>query len=182
MKDKSCRVCKLVKKLDKFHKAVGNKDGYNNRCKECQKKYNDQYHAQQKQKHTKTPPAPLPKKCPKCNCVKPFKDFYRSNCSKTGITSFCKTCASKKGKEWEERNKERNKEKSRVKNLKCKYGLTPQDYESMLNKQKGVCCICKTNDPGKNRLYFTVDHCHITGAIRGLLCTKCNCALGAIKR
>ena len=180
MNTKSCRVCKLFKEFGSFHKALGNKDGYNNRCKECQKEYNTQYHSQQKEKHIQTPPAPLPKKCPKCNNVKPFKDFYRSNCSKTGITSFCKTCASEKGKEWEKKNKEKNKQKSRVSSLKRNYGLTPQDYKKMLNRQNGLCCICKTNDPGKNKLYFTVDHCHATGVVRGLLCVKCNCALGLL--
>jgi len=177
---KICRVCKIPKHLEAFNKATANKDGYNNRCRECGKKYAAQYHKQQIQKHEETPPDPLPKLCPNCNLLKPFESFYKSNSSKTGVTSFCKTCSSIKGKQWNKNNKEKTKQRSRIKDLKRNYGMTSQDYESMLSKQNTVCCICKANEPGKNRSYFTVDHCHATGKIRGLLCAKCNCALGLL--
>jgi hypothetical protein len=180
MNTKICRVCKVSKQLSAFNKATANKDGYNNRCRECGKKYTIQYHEQQKQNHAQTPPKPLPKLCPRCKVVKSFENFYKSNASRTGVTSFCKICSSIKGKEWNKNNKEKSKQKSRIGSLKRNYGLTPQDYEKMLNKQCGVCCICKTNNPGKDRSYFTVDHCHITGVVRGLLCAKCNCALGLL--
>jgi hypothetical protein len=66
-------------------------------------------------------------------------------------------------------------------NIKYRYGITEEDYEELLVKQKYSCKICgqkpdeSQTEPDKP-LY--VDHCHQTKAIRGLLCHKCNIALG----
>src|SRR5689334_10251282 len=58
------------------------------------------------------------------------------------------------------------------------YGITADDYDRMLAAQGGCCALCGTPSPGKRATYFAVDHCHITGAVRGLLCIKCNWRLG----
>jgi Autographiviridae endonuclease VII len=58
--------------------------------------------------------------------------------------------------------------------LKRLYGISPADYDALLEKQDGVCAIC--GKPSEETL--CVDHCHATGTIRGLLCRKCNIALG----
>ncbi len=71
---------------------------------------------------------------------------------------------------------------NRTRQLKCRYGLTIQDYDDMLNKQKGVCAICETDEAIPNTGYrLHVDHNHTTGKVRGLLCTKCNKALGFVE-
>jgi hypothetical protein len=59
-------------------------------------------------------------------------------------------------------------------NLK-KYGLTADDYSEMLKAQNGKCAICKKPDKTRN---LAIDHCHLTGKIRGLLCAKHNMGLG----
>lgn len=63
--------------------------------------------------------------------------------------------------------------------LKKKYGLERDDYYKLLEKQDGKCAICFGQPKGKSRL--SVDHCHKTGKIRGLLCSNCNSALGLFK-
>ena len=63
---------------------------------------------------------------------------------------------------------------ARKHNLKYRYGITEDDYHKMVNDQQCKCKICG-NKPQKP-LY--VDHCHQTKVIRGLLCHKCNVALG----
>lgn len=50
------------------------------------------------------------------------------------------------------------------------YSISLEDYNKMLEKQNGVCAICGKKP--KERL--AVDHNHITGKVRGLLCIKCN--------
>ncbi len=59
-----------------------------------------------------------------------------------------------------------------------KYGMKPEDYDDMLKRQNGLCWICKTNAPGHKHNYFSIDHSHETGQIRGLLCNACNMGLG----
>lgn len=60
--------------------------------------------------------------------------------------------------------------------LRNRYGITLEDYNTMLESQNGVCAACKTPSDTTRRL--CVDHCHNTGKIRGLLCFKCNAILG----
>lgn len=58
-----------------------------------------------------------------------------------------------------------------------KYGITQAGLAGRIEKQGGQCAICggPPNGPGK-RLH--IDHCHETGRIRGLLCSKCNTLIG----
>jgi len=55
------------------------------------------------------------------------------------------------------------------------YGLTLEMYERILKRQNGCCAICKKSPEGQ-RLHF--DHDHKTGQFRGLLCARCNWAMG----
>lgn len=65
--------------------------------------------------------------------------------------------------------------------LKNYYGLSLEDYDRILEQQGGVCAICKTATESDNGQPLVVDHDHQTGKIRGLLCDKCNRAIGALK-
>jgi hypothetical protein len=71
-----------------------------------------------------------------------------------------------------------NPEKKRAYELKYKFGLSLTDYEALLQKQDGKCAGCLSVTPGPKRTVFCVDHCHNTGAVRGLLCVSCNLILG----
>ena len=70
---------------------------------------------------------------------------------------------------------------SRKHNLKHRYGITEEQYDQMLVEQKYKCKICRQK-PDKSQTQpdkpLYVDHCHQTKVIRGLLCHKCNVALG----
>jgi len=68
--------------------------------------------------------------------------------------------------------------KRRSKMLKCRYGITSDDYDRLFLEQKGVCGICKKPSA---KPYLSVDHCHSTGIVRGLLCASCNMFLGKIE-
>jgi len=59
------------------------------------------------------------------------------------------------------------------------YGIEPADFAALVERQGGVCAICggPPNGPGR-RLH--VDHCHTSKAVRGLLCAKCNTAVGLL--
>ncbi len=70
----------------------------------------------------------------------------------------------------------KNKHRSRKYELRVKYGITPEEYDRRFKVQKGKCAICKRRKLLKKRL--DIDHDHKTGLVRGLLCRRCNGALG----
>lgn len=62
-----------------------------------------------------------------------------------------------------------------------KYGLSLEGYEALLAEQGGVCAICKLPETSErlNKVRrLCIDHDHETGAIRGLLCNRCNRVIG----
>jgi len=64
-------------------------------------------------------------------------------------------------------------ERSRQSRLMKLYGITIEEYDRMLENQKGCCAICD-RDAANFKTRLAVDHNHITGEIRGLLCSYCN--------
>jgi len=65
-----------------------------------------------------------------------------------------------------------NPEKKLAINRRSRYGLSEEVYKAMVNNQNGKCAICKIQS------IRDVNHCHVSGKIRGLLCQKCNLMLG----
>lgn len=94
------------------------------------------------------------------------KDYYNKNKNSIGL----------KQKVRNKSNPEKTKEKARKANLR-KYQLTLAQYDDMHLKQDGRCAICRV--PQCDLKYkFSVDHDHVTGKVRQLLCVKCNSVLG----
>ena len=64
--------------------------------------------------------------------------------------------------------------------LKSKYRLTPDEWQSMFERQGCKCAICGSDQPNAKAGWNT-DHCHKTGRVRFILCAHCNRGLGAFK-
>ena len=75
---------------------------------------------------------------------------------------------------WVKKNKGIIKERTTFR----KYGLTKEGFDKILDNQGGVCAICKKDSWGKRGPH--VDHDHSTGVVRGVLCNKCNSAIGLL--
>ena len=73
-----------------------------------------------------------------------------------------------------------NPDKWRNRNLVNNYGITLEQYKTLFVSQNNVCKICKHPERSKRYVYLCVDHCHKTGRIRGLLCNRCNRAIGLL--
>lgn len=66
-----------------------------------------------------------------------------------------------------------------------RHGLTVEQYQDLITKQHGVCAVCykpETTVHGSSKKIqpLAIDHNHTTGEVRGLLCAKCNTALGLL--
>jgi hypothetical protein len=79
---------------------------------------------------------------------------------------------------YEAEHKERMIELRRLGQLRRKYGITSEEFNSLASKQNGACAVCKTSFRVTKP---NVDHDHVTGRVRGLLCDGCNWAVGAFE-
>lgn len=80
--------------------------------------------------------------------------------------------------------RERNPLRHRAKEFLKRFGLTLEGYYRMHDAQEGVCACCERPETTKRHgklVWLAVDHCHSTGAVRGLLCNNCNQGIGQFK-
>lgn len=81
-----------------------------------------------------------------------------------------------RSKAWIEKNRDKYLLSKKKSVLKHKYGMSLEEYDTLLIKQESKCAIC-----GDKEKLLAIDHCHKTGKIRGLLCHLCNRAIGMMK-
>ena len=105
---------------------------------------------------------PTHRECGVCKLVKPLDDMERNASLKHGYGYRCRPCAS------EETRRQRMK----------KYGISVEEYDALLARQNGTCAICKGPQHNGRQKRMHVDHCHETGLVRGLLCSRCNRGIG----
>lgn len=137
------------------------------------------------------------KKCPKCLLEKDESLFSKAKKEKDGLFHSCKACQKIYRDNYNKINaekhslymkehyvtkkdqyaayREKHRERQRGYSLKRNYGISLAQYDAMLEAQDGRCFICSCK-PRSKRL--AVDHNHKTKEVRGLLCSRCNKALG----
>lgn len=105
---------------------------------------------------------------------KPLGDFKKVKSLK-GHSTKCKAC-------YKEYNQEYKKgDKGRAIRIKCLYGVTLEEVSKMYFLQNGKCKICGVPKPSSGYEGLHIDHDHVTGRVRGLLCNECNMMLGLAK-
>lgn len=108
------------------------------------------------------------RKCSKCKQLLPLSEFSRySNSEAHGYYYDCKSCQSDRF-------------------LEYRYKISVNTYLEMSKKQEQKCAICKKDlnlqtNTAKRSKEVAVDHCHVTGKVRGILCASCNQGLGFFK-
>ena len=110
--------------------------------------------------------------CTKCRQDKTPSDFTPSQVKANGRHSWCRACVAdaQRRRRLEGRV---SPEMRRAQNLKSRYGISAGDFERMKSGQGDVCAICR--EPFSRQPH--VDHDHSTGAVRGILCHRCNVRL-----
>jgi hypothetical protein len=112
------------------------------------------------------------KQCTKCGDDKPIESFAKRNNRKSGVQSSCKECNVK--------NKQ-DAQYYRDWKLKAVYGISRTEYDSLRAAQNHCCAICGIHEKHAKNTTLCVDHNHNTGEVRGLLCHKCNAAIGLLQ-
>ena len=121
--------------------------------------------------------------CNKCFQDLPLSMFYRESKNKDGRKYTCKVCQNRIKKAYRANNPEKVAEENRKRResrgptrwerVARLYGLSEEGYYDLLQSQGNCCAICKT----VHKKYH-IDHCHNSGKVRGILCSKCNTGLG----
>lgn len=129
------------------------------------------------------------KACKKCRVEKPRSEFHSNRGHKDGLQGYCKPCEIIRVREYTLQHPAEvkayrikynlnNAEQRWGNNIRLKYGITKVQYHEMFVAQNKSCAICQ-RPRGERKLH--VDHCHVTGKIRGLLCNRCNTMLGGAR-
>ena len=101
--------------------------------------------------------------CVSCKETKPTSEFYKSGWVKDGFRSRCKLC------EADERRAQIWKNQGII--------FTIEEYQALMDRQEGRCAVCQE----LSTRTLCVDHDHISGKVRGLLCHDCNTGIGKLK-
>lgn len=203
---KKCTKCKKLLREESFKKNKRKKDGLSTECRECSAEQDRLYRQKVKERNKDNNLASIELlRCSRCNEMKPSSLFNRDNSRPSGYGNKCKPCQKEYHSEWRKDNAkyeeyqslyyEQNKERINERNTNYyyankdwllpkmnanrffkKFGITQEDAKTLLDSQGGVCAICHTDTPTEKG--WCVDHCHTTGKIRGILCSKCNSGIG----
>jgi hypothetical protein len=118
--------------------------------------------------------------CTRCKIRQPLDQFPRHAKASDGLRVYCRKCGNTALREARAKKPEAYKNYKLERTLKLKYGLTMATYRALLEAQGSRCAICRVGleqRVGK----IAVDHCHETNAVRGILCSCCNLAIGLFK-
>jgi hypothetical protein len=162
---KVCPDCKLEKAVTDFGRNSAMGDGLQFYCKACTslraaRNYRERRLRSGLSVREKVDVPDRHKYCPGCRQVVPHEGWHRSRHVRDGFASHCKAC---------------RRERQRRDHLKRTFGLTPEELQTLIASQGGVCAICDDGKPEH------IDHDHETGRIRGVLCGPCNMGLGLFK-
>lgn len=123
------------------------------------------------------------KHCGRCKQDLPLSEFHACTRNKDGKQGWCKSCR-KKHKSDERKQYHRDRYHNDTDGYRNyyytrTYKISLEDYNELMMKQGGVCAIC--GHVCKTGRKLSVDHCHTTGRVRGLLCGECNNGIGKLK-
>ncbi|MEU5737025.1 endonuclease VII domain-containing protein [Streptomyces tendae] len=161
--EKKCGRCEQTKPVTEFHKRARSIDGLQAFCKDCMRSNKQTWRSDNPEQNRSTD-----------------QTWREANKNKIAETRAAYRQANKdKLNEYNREWRKKNKDRLPGYYMKNMYGLTREQYAAMLEEQGGVCAICKRECRVHGRL--SIDHCHRTNVIRGLLCQSCNTALGHLE-
>lgn len=197
---KNCTKCRTVKPFEDFPRNPRMVSGFDSHCKTCRKeartekskKNNPGFWVKVKNFETQNKDV---RKCRKCLVEQSLLSFPFFNIKRNERGYTCNPCMNilnkqryldkkeeilLKSKDYYRRNVAKTYLRNRRNVLRKKFGLSWEDYLTLVKKCKNKCEICGTpQEDLKRRL--AVDHNHLTGRIRGMLCLPCNQAIGMLK-
>lgn len=199
MKEKKCSRCGQVKPLAEFHRMAAGAGGVRADCKPCHLDY-------MRSRYVPRVHEPEQMVCPQCGGT--FTRVRTQGRPRIYCSRRCTMAASEQRKL--DRNtgsgprrcacgaevqtpvgkpvcpgcrkdpRPGAQVRERARTLRA-YGLTQDDWDALVKRQQNRCAVCQTGKPGGRGERWHIDHDHVTGQVRGLLCGKCNSAIGLFR-
>lgn len=196
MDEKKCSRCGEVKPLAEFHRMAAGAGGVRSDCKPCHLDY-------MRSKYVPRTHEPEQMVCPQCG--ESFTRVRTQGQPRVYCSRRCTMAASEQRKV--DRNagsgprrcscgaevatrvgkpvcpdcrkdpRPGAQARERARTLRT-YGLTEADWDGFIKRQRSRCAICRTGKPGGRGERWHIDHDHVTGQARGLLCHRCNMGIG----
>jgi hypothetical protein len=114
-------------------------------------------------------------RCKRCGVEKPASEM------RPDYRYVCLGCFSDLGNDWQRKHPAQSARHKRNSHLIKKFGITLAESERLLAEQGGVCAICRGPISDVRGYSPHVDHDHVSGKVRGILCMPCNSGLGAFR-
>ena len=119
--------------------------------------------------------------CSRCKTEKSISNFSKDRSRNGDLRCWCRLCMNKYQRDRRKiKSKATNYKNDRRYRFKNCYGITTDDYSKMFQGQDGYCALCGKCQSELTRC-LDVDHNHLTGKVRGLLCSECNTGLGKFR-
>ena len=179
-----CSVCRIRKNFSEFPKNHRCKFGILRTCKDCvASKARPARANSPKTLQMESDLATQSRQCTRCDVRKPLSHFPKNKSNRLGVASMCKACACEVASAYWHSDVEKARLKQRKQRILRNYGKSLDWFETTIASQ-GNCCPCcgvkyVMGANGADRA--VVDHCHVTGQLRGIICSTCNVALGYAK-
>ncbi len=141
------------------------------------------------------------KRCSKCQEEKTLNDFYPAK--KGRVKTWCKDCEKeyqrnlykdnpercrKRARDWREKYADKHNERRRQNRIETyitesarKYDISKERARELANTTHCECCGIEFATKELPLARRNIDHCHVTGAVRGAICSRCNTVLGLVK-
>lgn len=174
---KECTRCHTRKSLHDFNRRTDRAHGVRPRCRQCESELHQEWYRQNRVKQAAgLIRLPQSKHCGRCNQTKAASAFGHSSISHDGLNPSCRQCANKYARQYAAEWKKANPDKVYRQHLRYVYGVSGEVYDALVLKQDHCCAICR-----QQAARLQVDHCHVTGSLRALLCARCNTQLGRLE-
>ncbi len=181
---KTCTKCGVEKPITDFVKDIRLSSGIRARCKTCS---NTTARRSQQLRVEKFGYVKVSSKvCSTCKASFPATEFNKKPGTPDGLQPMCKGCKKVWNREQRLKKLVENPGREIDAHLRKTYKISFEDYLEMERRQDSKCAVCGTTDSGTYRglnntkSRFCIDHDHVTGKIRGLLCLNCNTGIGRL--
>jgi hypothetical protein len=124
------------------------------------------------------------KACSTCKVVKPVTEYHGHPHTSDGLQSVCKQCHAATAANGYRKMSATEKDRRNARSKAARYGMTLEEMLAYVDAHNGLCDICGKPDTTHRKATWTnkltFDHDHASGKLRGMLCSRCNIAIGSV--